>query len=592
MNMNQVDQLFAQAETAFNLGQFDAAHDCLVTLQHLTDEHPAVLHLHALVEKGRGNFIVALALFEKAMNLAPYDSNMLGNAANLYSSMGNTDTALLLYGRAIEIDSNHFDFRFNRAISLLEAHRSNEAIHDIDFLEEHCHQDPKYWSIAGEVYLATRQYDRGRIAFERSLAINPNRPTALNGLAEILTEQGDPAGIKIFKHILTLRPDDREAALSLAEAMEADGDSKSAIALLRSWLTKHPDWITGHRAAGRILSELGEVDQIIPLFESSLKLTESTPELFGTYAAMMRDADESAVALDIIQRADDLLGFDPILALIAAGIADKVGDTGHSSVLLGKIPSDYLPACVVRIRHHIRSGNPSAGMALAKQMIARDSSNVEGWALLSICWRMLDDKYERWLNPDGLSSEIEIGIPGSANALGSYLRELHHAKARPLGQSLRNGTQTRGYLFARENPILAELSERISVAIQAYMLKLPDYDADHPLLRYKGMLSRFSGSWSVRLTEGGFHISHIHPHGVLSSAYYVSLPPEIENGNDKAGWLEVGGAPPELNSGLKPHYCFKPKPGFMILFPSYLYHGTRPFNVGERLTIAFDIGFK
>jgi hypothetical protein len=27
----------------------------------------------------------------------------------------------------------------------------------------------------------------------------------------------------------------------------------------------------------------------------------------------------------------------------------------------------------------------------------------------------------------------------------------------------------------------------------------------------------------------------------------------------------------------------------VALFPSYMYHGTRPFSAGERLTVAFDV---
>lgn len=27
----------------------------------------------------------------------------------------------------------------------------------------------------------------------------------------------------------------------------------------------------------------------------------------------------------------------------------------------------------------------------------------------------------------------------------------------------------------------------------------------------------------------------------------------------------------------------------LVLFPSYMFHGTRPFGKGERLTVAFDV---
>ena len=41
--------------------------------------------------------------------------------------------------------------------------------------------------------------------------------------------------------------------------------------------------------------------------------------------------------------------------------------------------------------------------------------------------------------------------------------------------------------------------------------------------------------------------------------------------------------------GLAPLQVIEPKPGRLVLFPSNMWHGTRPFPQGERLTVAFDI---
>jgi hypothetical protein len=99
----------------------------------------------------------------------------------------------------------------------------------------------------------------------------------------------------------------------------------------------------------------------------------------------------------------------------------------------------------------------------------------------------------------------------------------------------------------------------------------------------------FGPSWSVRLTEGGFHAAHFHPGGILSSACYISLPDSFASGEEKAGWLELGRPPAELGLDLPPLATFEPKPGRLVLFPSFLFHGTRPFRGGERLTVAFDL---
>jgi hypothetical protein len=98
---------------------------------------------------------------------------------------------------------------------------------------------------------------------------------------------------------------------------------------------------------------------------------------------------------------------------------------------------------------------------------------------------------------------------------------------------------------------------------------------------------RIQGSWSVRLRPNGFHADHIHSNGWLSSACHIELPPAVQ-GEGREGWLRFG-APPGLPSLAAEHYV-QPRPGTLVLFPSYMWHGTQPFG-GEasRLTLAFDV---
>ena len=92
----------------------------------------------------------------------------------------------------------------------------------------------------------------------------------------------------------------------------------------------------------------------------------------------------------------------------------------------------------------------------------------------------------------------------------------------------------------------------------------------------------------MRLKEGGFHVSHVHPQGWISSALYIALPPVVGEGS-KEGWLQLGEPRPELGVGLEPSAYVRPEPGRLALFPSWMWHGTIPFPAGERLTVAFDV---
>jgi hypothetical protein len=88
----------------------------------------------------------------------------------------------------------------------------------------------------------------------------------------------------------------------------------------------------------------------------------------------------------------------------------------------------------------------------------------------------------------------------------------------------------------------------------------------------------------------GYHSNHIHPLGWLSSAFYVTLPDDLQNERTKAGWFYVGVPNIKLQPELTPTRYIKPEIGKLILFPSFLWHGTVPFKEGSyRLTVAYDV---
>jgi hypothetical protein len=93
----------------------------------------------------------------------------------------------------------------------------------------------------------------------------------------------------------------------------------------------------------------------------------------------------------------------------------------------------------------------------------------------------------------------------------------------------------------------------------------------------------------VRLRGAGFHANHVHPQGWISSAFYVRLPGRSENDSAEAGWLKIGEPPTDLAPDIGPTQMIEPRVGRLVLFPSWMWHGTVPFDNGERLTIAFDV---
>ena len=130
-------------------------------------------------------------------------------------------------------------------------------------------------------------------------------------------------------------------------------------------------------------------------------------------------------------------------------------------------------------------------------------------------------------------------------------------------------------------------------AVREYLSGLPPPDPKHPWLSLQREIKRFSGAWSVRLQDAGFHVAHIHNLGDVSSACYIALPDTLgADGSGNDGWLAVGEPPREFGLDWAPVRLIEPEVGKLALFPSWAWHGTRPFSAGERLTVAFDVALR
>jgi hypothetical protein len=245
-----------------------------------------------------------------------------------------------------------------------------------------------------------------------------------------------------------------------------------------------------------------------------------------------------------------------------------------------------------RVRHALRTGRLDEALSeIERWMGTPDMAPM--WPYAASAWRLSGDPRVTWL--EGAAelvrvTDITAHLP-PLDRLRAVIERLHQTNGEQLDQSVRGGTQTDGILLARIEPEIRALRIAIGEAIQAYIGDLPSSDTGHPTLNARrDRRPRLTGSWSVRLRGGGHHANHTHPAGWLSSAFYLAVP-EADGSEPEAGWLTFGEPPAELGLSLPAFRKIEPRPGQLALFPSTMWHGTRPFPAGERLTVAFDVQF-
>lgn len=205
-----------------------------------------------------------------------------------------------------------------------------------------------------------------------------------------------------------------------------------------------------------------------------------------------------------------------------------------------------------------------------------------------------ESHYDEWCDLDRFVRVYDLEPPAPYRSMDELHAELrpalearHRHASHPLDQTLRGGTETSLGLLAATEPVVQAFLEALAVPIAAYQSEI-GRAADHPLLARNTSPARLVGCWSVRLRRDGFHVNHIHPMGWISSAYYVAVPSEVEDVTAQSGWIKFGEPyfpQPEGKVGR----VVQPRAGRLVLFPSYLWHGTTPIRGEEpRLTAAFD----
>ncbi len=173
--------------------------------------------------------------------------------------------------------------------------------------------------------------------------------------------------------------------------------------------------------------------------------------------------------------------------------------------------------------------------------------------------------------------------------LGAYLEQMHPQTDAYPEQSLRGGTQTEGSLFGAGHALVEKLRTRVEEAISRYVAELPADDR-HPFLSRRAGNFGYSGAWSSLLRDQGFHVNHLHPLGWISSCYYVTVPQETKDPDTRNGWIKFGEPSLDIQLENAIRRAVQPVPGRLVLFPSYMWHGTVPLRApSARTTIAFDV---
>jgi predicted Zn-dependent protease len=582
-------------------GQYRAAHADLESLVAANPGYLEGLRLLAGTKQALGDVVQAELLLRRGLEIDPLSPPMLITLAELLLLCGRGGEAIPLLQRAIQGTPPH-----SRAALLLARHYldAGQPALALEVAAPWCNSgqaDVDLSALHVAAYAALGRQEEAVANYRRLLARAPDNPVATHTLAVALNaaQQPEEAERVVRQTLLRNRP---TAALHYTHArslLSLERFDQAELAL-RECIRLDPRRAEAHdRLAQLVWMRTGNIIEATRALGEALEKFPHDDALRGTKAALLQGAGDARGAFACLAEGAARPQSHPNL-LIRAGLAalefEPVTALTLAERALRALPNDHTTRKLL-CAAYLGVGEGAKALAECATLLEATPDDQYLIAMQTTALRSLNDpRYELFCDYDRMVLSTLIEAPAGWPDLGSFLTELtSHLNAlhnphghRLLYQSLRQGTETTQDLSRNQDPVIQALFRAFATPIARYRDHI-GHGADALRRRNRGP-TRFNGGWSVRLHRDGYHTSHVHPRGWISSACYIQLPDCMRAGRTAEGALSFGAPGMLTRPSLPAELSVRPELGLLVLFPSYFWHGTLPFHSEQpRLTVAFDV---
>jgi tetratricopeptide (TPR) repeat protein len=589
--MRRISELLQQ-------GQYSAAHAQLESVVAANPDYVEGLRLLAGTKQVLGDVVQAEALLRRALQVDPAWPPTLTTLAELLLSSGRTIEALPLLQHAVRSSPRA---AFLLARLHMDAGQPAAALDVATLWLNSGKADLPLAELLVTAYAALGRQGDGLDHCRRLVAAAPAGAShglvAQYALALALNAAQQPAEAALVasKVLARSRPGASLHYVHARSLIDLERFDEAELAL-RECLRLEPRRAEAHdRLAQLVWMRTGDIGEATRALDQALAANGQDDALWATKAALLQEAGDARAALACLSERAARPQSHPNL-LIRAGLAalelDSTAALGFAERALKALPGNPT-ARKLLCAAWLGVGEGGRALTECDGLLQASPDDQYLIAMQTTALRLLNDpRYELLCDYGRLVVALPLDAPPGWSNVGSFLTDLtSHLTAlhsphghRPLYQSLRQGTETTQDLSRSQDPVIQALFQSFAAPIARYRELVGQ--GEDPLRRRNHGASRFNGSWSVRLRSGGYHTSHVHPRGWISSACYIQLP---DGAPADEGVLSFGKPGLLTLPALDAEVSVRPEAGLLVLFPSYFWHGTLPFHSEQpRLTVAFD----
>ena len=287
-------------------GRLAEAEACYQQMLAAEPDHADALHLLGVIASQVRRADLAVVLIGRAIELNERNPIYFCNLGNALQELRRFDEELASYERALALKPDYAEAFNNRGVTLQELKRADEALASFDKALALKPDYAEAFNFRGNaLQLALKRHDEALASYDQALALKPDYVDAVNnrGVALRGLQRFDEA-LASYDQVLALKPDHAEAFSNRGIALEALQRFDEALASYDKALALKPEYPEAFNNRGNVLRALRRFDEALASYHKAVALKPGYAEAFsncGVTLQELRRFDEALASYETAQ---------------------------------------------------------------------------------------------------------------------------------------------------------------------------------------------------------------------------------------------------------------------------------------------------
>ena len=296
-------QLLQLAVEHHQAGQWIEAHRLYKQVLAIDPNEPDALRLLGQLTFKSGDSNTALKLIQRAIELRPIVVDFHVDLSRIYFSQGNFNDAIVSLRKALQLDPfSSVEIHFELARALAAVGSNAEALEHVSIALKN--PTPDVIALHGGLLLATDRVQQGMDRLQQAVQLAPDRADLQSTYALALQRRGDfDLAERAYRQALILDPDFAEVRNHLGYLLVLRRQLPQAIVELKKAVELKSNYPQAHHNLALAYTGLGQMDDALASYRTALEQEPRMPDTWEALGRVLLDLRQYAAAVTAFSRA-------------------------------------------------------------------------------------------------------------------------------------------------------------------------------------------------------------------------------------------------------------------------------------------------